>query len=41
MGVARRFALDLVRANRAKGGVRTRRHMASLNPDFILKVLGF
>ena len=32
-------ALGLVRANRAKGSVKTRRKTASWNPDFLFQVL--
>jgi predicted transposase YbfD/YdcC len=39
MAVVRRFALGLVRANKAKGSVKTRRKTASWNPDFLLQVL--
>ena len=39
MAVVRRFALSLVRANKSKGSVKTRRKKASWNPDFLLKVL--
>ena len=39
MAIVRRFALGLVRANRAKGSVKTRRKTASWNPEFLLQVL--
>jgi len=39
MAIVRRFALGLVRANRAKGSVKTRRKTASWNPDFLFQVL--
>ncbi len=39
MAVLRRFALDLVRANNAKGSVKTRRKRASWNPAFLLEIL--
>jgi len=39
MAVLRRFALDLVRANKAKGSVKTRRKRASWNPAFLLEIL--
>jgi predicted transposase YbfD/YdcC len=39
MAVVRRFALDLVRAHNAKGSVKTRRLIATWNPEFLLKVL--
>jgi predicted transposase YbfD/YdcC len=41
MAIVRRFALGLVRANKAKGSVKTRRKTASWNPDFLLQVLQF
>ena len=39
MAVVRRFALGLIRANKAAGSVKTRRKKASWDPDFLLKVL--
>lgn len=39
MAVVRRFALGLVRANKAKGSVKTRRKCASWSPDFLLQIL--
>ena len=39
MAVVRRFALDLVRARKAKGSVKTRRKAASWNPQFLLQIL--
>ena len=39
MATVRRFALGLVRANPAKGSVKTRRKTASWNPEFLLQVL--
>jgi predicted transposase YbfD/YdcC len=39
MAVVRRFALGLVRANKRKGSVKTRRKSASWNPDFLLQIL--
>jgi len=39
MAAVRRFALGLVRANKSKGSVKTRRKSASWNPDFLLEVL--
>jgi predicted transposase YbfD/YdcC len=39
MAVIRRFALGLVRANKTKGSVKTRRKSASWNPDFLLQIL--
>ncbi len=39
MAIGRRFALGLVRANKAKGSVKTRRKTASWSPDFLLQIL--
>jgi predicted transposase YbfD/YdcC len=39
MAVVRRFALGLVRANKSKGSVKTRRKRASWNPAFLLEIL--
>ena len=39
MATVRRFALGLVRANPAKGSVKTRPKAASWNPEFLLQVL--
>jgi hypothetical protein len=39
MAVVRRFALDLVRANKSKGSVKTRRMIATWDPDFLLQIL--
>src|SRR5487761_187959 len=39
MAVVRRFALGLVRANKAKGSVKIRRKKAGWNPDFLLQIL--
>jgi predicted transposase YbfD/YdcC len=39
MAVVRRFALGLVRANKAKGSVKTRRKSAGWNPNFLLEIL--
>jgi predicted transposase YbfD/YdcC len=39
MAVVRRFALGLIRANKAKGSVKTRRKKASWNPAFLLEIL--
>src|ERR1700733_15371679 len=39
MAVVRRFALGLVRADKSKGSVKTRRKSASWNPDFLLQIL--
>jgi predicted transposase YbfD/YdcC len=39
MAIVRRFALNLVRANKAKGSVKSRRKAAGWSPDFLLEVL--
>jgi predicted transposase YbfD/YdcC len=39
MAVIRRFALGLVRANKSKGSVKTRRKSAGWNPGFLLQIL--
>ncbi len=39
MAVVRRFALGLVRANKHKGSVKTRRKSAGWNPNFLLQIL--
>ena len=39
MAIVRRFALGLVRANKRKGSVKTRRKSASWNPKFLLEIL--
>jgi len=39
MAIVRRFALGLVRANKTKGSVKTRRKSAGWNPDFLLQIL--
>ena len=39
MAVVRRFALGLVRANKAKGSVKSRRKTAGWNPNFLLEIL--
>src|ERR1700738_892151 len=39
MTIVRRFALGLVRANKAKGNVKTRRKTAGWSPDFLLEIL--
>ena len=39
MAVVRRFALGLVRANKTKGSVKTRRKSAGWNPAFLLQIL--
>jgi predicted transposase YbfD/YdcC len=39
MAVVRRFALGLVRANKTKGSVKTRRKTAGWDPRFLLQIL--
>src|SRR5271166_1681772 len=39
MAVVRRFALGLVRANKTKGSIKTRRKVAGWNPLFLLQIL--
>jgi predicted transposase YbfD/YdcC len=39
MAVVRRFALNLVRANKAKGSVKLRRKSAGWNPNYLLEIL--
>jgi predicted transposase YbfD/YdcC len=39
MAIIRRFALNLVRTNKTKGSVKTRRKSASWNTDFLLEIL--
>ncbi|HEX4078828.1 MAG TPA: ISAs1 family transposase, partial [Rhizomicrobium sp.] len=39
MAVVRRFALSLVRANKTKGSVKTRRKAAGWNPQLLLQIL--
>jgi len=39
MAVVRRFALGLVRANKTKGSVKTRRKAAGWDPQFLLQIL--
>jgi predicted transposase YbfD/YdcC len=39
MAIVRRFALGLVRANKTKGSVKTRRKSAGWNPEFLLQIL--
>jgi hypothetical protein len=41
MAIVRRFALGLVRAERSKASVKTRRKSASWNTDFLLHILQF
>ena len=39
MAVVRRFALNLVRANKTKGGIKSRRKRAGWNPEFLMEIL--
>lgn len=39
MAIVRRFALGLVRANKTKGSVKTRRKAAGWSPQFLLQIL--
>jgi predicted transposase YbfD/YdcC len=39
MAIVRRFALNLVRANKTKGSVKLRRKTAGWSPDFLLEIL--
>ncbi len=39
MAVVRRFALNLVRADKSKGSIKTRRKRAGWSPDFLLQIL--
>jgi predicted transposase YbfD/YdcC len=39
MAVVRRFALNLVRANKTKGSIKTRRKRAGWSPKFLLEIL--
>ncbi len=39
MAAVRRFALNLVRANKAKGSIKTRRKRAGWSPEFLLQIL--
>jgi predicted transposase YbfD/YdcC len=39
MAVVRRFALNLIRVNTAKGSIKTKRKAAGWDPDFLLEVL--
>jgi predicted transposase YbfD/YdcC len=41
MAVVRRFALNLVRANKTKGSIKTRRKRAGWSPEFLLQILQF
>jgi predicted transposase YbfD/YdcC len=39
MAIVRRFALGLVRANKTKGSVKTKRKTAGWNPSYLLELL--
>jgi hypothetical protein len=39
MAIVRRFALGLIRANKCKGSVKTRRKSAGWNTDYLVEVL--
>lgn len=39
MAVVRRFSLNLIRTNKAKGSVKTKRKVASWDPSFLLQIL--
>ena len=39
MAVVRRFALNLVRANKTKGSIKTRRKRAGWSPEFLMGIL--
>jgi hypothetical protein len=39
MAIVRRFALGLVRANKSKRGVKTRRKLAGWSPNYLLELL--
>jgi len=39
MAIVRRFALNLVRANKTKGSIKTRRKRAGWSPEFLLEIL--
>jgi predicted transposase YbfD/YdcC len=39
MAVVRRFALNLVRANKTKGSIKTRRKRAGWSPEFLMEIL--
>ena len=39
MAIVRRFALNLVRANKTKGSVKLRRKSAGWDPNFLLEIL--
>jgi len=39
MAIVRRFALDLVRASKGKGSVKSRRKQAGWSPQFLMNIL--
>jgi hypothetical protein len=39
MAVVRRFSLNLIRANKAKGSIKTKRKAAGWDPAFLLEIL--
>ena len=39
MAIVRRFSLDLIRAEKSKGSVKTKRKAASWNTDYLLEIL--
>jgi hypothetical protein len=39
MAIVRRIVRDVVRANKAKGSVKTRRKTTGWSPDFLLEIL--
>ena len=39
MAVVRRFSLNLIRANKAKGSIKTKRKVAGWDPAFLLQIL--
>ncbi len=41
MAIVRRFAVDLVRADKQTGSVKTPRKSASYDPKFLLEILQF
>jgi hypothetical protein len=40
MAIVRRFSLNLVRANKHKGSVKTKRKTAAWSTDYLLEILG-
>jgi hypothetical protein len=39
MAVVRRFALNLIRVDKAKGSIKTKREAAGWDPNFLLEIL--